>query len=137
KNADLTDKLSNEQIRHDPRIFEMRESMSVLKSSVGQKDGELKCLMATLLEHKEAYFCLERKHAALAQDRDKLLVKFDTHVEATEASKQEIAANAYKLRYLDCQNGASHCYPFEDDDEAVEEQIADEAAIEEDKRQGG
>ncbi|KAI5330168.1 hypothetical protein L3X38_029566 [Prunus dulcis] len=148
KNADLTDKFSNERIRHDARISEMKESLSMLKSSVGQKDSELKSLMATLLERKEAYFCLEHKHAALAQDRDKLLVKFDTHVEATEASKLEIAANAYKLGYLDCQNGASPCCPLEDDDgeqsgldlpptqseqvdvvdaEAVEEQIADEA----------
>ena len=39
KNADLTDKLSIERIRHDARISEMKESMSVLKSSVGQKDG--------------------------------------------------------------------------------------------------
>ncbi|CAL8176005.1 unnamed protein product [Prunus armeniaca] len=158
KNADLIDKLSNEQIRHDVRISEMKESMSTLKSSVGQKDGELKSLMATLLERKEAYFCLERKHAALAQDRDKLLVKFNTHVEATEASKHEIAANAYNLGYLDCQNGASPCCLFEEDDgeqscldlplaqsepvnvvdaEAVEKQIADEVAMEEDKPQGG
>ncbi|CAL2271694.1 unnamed protein product [Prunus armeniaca] len=158
KNADLTDKLSNERIRHDARISEMKESMSALKSSVGQKDDEVKSLMATLLERKEAYFSLERKHAALAQDRDRLLVKFDNHVEATEASKHEIAANAYKLGYLDCQNGAPPCCPLEDDDdeqssldlppahskqinvvdaEAVEEQVADEAATEEDKPQGG
>ncbi|CAL2241654.1 unnamed protein product [Prunus armeniaca] len=32
------------------------------------------------------------------------LVKFDTHVEATKASKHEIVANAYKLGYLDCMN---------------------------------
>ncbi|CAL2234948.1 unnamed protein product [Prunus armeniaca] len=141
KNADLTDKLSNERIRHDARISEMKESMSALKSSVGQKDDEVKSLMATLLERKEAYFSLERKHAALAQDRDRLLVKFDTHVEATEVSKHEIAANAYKLGYLDCQNGAPPCCPLEDDDDeqskAVEEQVADEAATEEDKPQGG
>ncbi|CAL8116988.1 unnamed protein product [Prunus armeniaca] len=105
--------------------------------------------MATLLERKIAYFSLERKHAALAQDRDRLLVKFDTHVEAMEASKHEIATNAYKLGYLDCQNGASPCCPLEDDDDeqscldlpfahkVVEEQVADEAATEEDKPQGG
>ncbi|CAL8117125.1 unnamed protein product [Prunus armeniaca] len=60
------------------------------------------------------------------------LVKFDTHVEATEASKHEIVANAYKLGYLDCRNSASPCCPLEHEDEAVEEQIADEAAMEED-----
>ncbi|KAL6284870.1 hypothetical protein ACE6H2_015799 [Prunus campanulata] len=158
KNADLADKLSNERIRHDTRIFEMKESMSALKSSIGQKDGELESLMATLLEHKEANFRLEHKHVALAQDRDKLVAKFDTHVEATEASKHEIAANAYKLGYLDCRNGASPCCPLEDDDGeplcldlppakseqvnavdvgTVEEQVADEAAMEEGNAQGG
>ncbi|CAL8119229.1 unnamed protein product [Prunus armeniaca] len=86
------------------------------------------------------------------------LVKFNTHVEATEASKHEIVANAYKLGYSDCKNSASPCCPLEHKDgkqlyldlppaqseqsnvvdaEAVEEQIADEAAIEEDNSQGG
>ncbi|CAL2253643.1 unnamed protein product [Prunus armeniaca] len=86
------------------------------------------------------------------------LVKFDTHVEATEASKHEIVANAYKLGYSDCRNSASPCCPLEHEDgkqlyldlppaqseqsntvdaEAVEEQIADEAAMEEDNSQGG
>ncbi|CAL8122693.1 unnamed protein product [Prunus armeniaca] len=64
------------------------------------------------------------------------LVKFDTHVEVTEASKHEIVANAYKLGYLDCRNSASPCCPLEHEDEAVEEQIADEAAIEKDNSQG-
>ncbi|CAL2275852.1 unnamed protein product [Prunus armeniaca] len=64
------------------------------------------------------------------------LVKFDTHVEATEASKHEIVASAYKLGYLDCRNSASPCCPLEHEDEAVEEQIADEAAMEEDNSQG-
>ncbi|CAL2276676.1 unnamed protein product [Prunus armeniaca] len=63
--------------------------------------------------------------------------RFDTHVEATEASKHEIVANAYKLGYLDCRNSASPCCPLEHEDEAVEEQIADEAAMEEDNSQGG
>ncbi|CAL2270898.1 unnamed protein product [Prunus armeniaca] len=45
-----------------------------------------------------------------------LLVKFDTHVEATEASKHEIVANAYKLGYLDCRNSASPCCPLEHED---------------------
>ncbi|CAL2226484.1 unnamed protein product [Prunus armeniaca] len=66
-----------------------------------------------------------------------LLVKFDTHVEATEASKHEIVANAYKLGYLDCRNSAFPCCPLEHEDEAVEEQIADEAAMEEDNSQAG
>ncbi|CAL8152790.1 unnamed protein product [Prunus armeniaca] len=86
------------------------------------------------------------------------LVKFDTHVEATKASKHEIVANAYKLGYSDCRNSASPCCPLEHEDgkqlyldlplaqseqsnvvgaEAVEEQIADEAAMEEDNSQGG
>ena len=86
------------------------------------------------------------------------LVKFDTRVEATEASKHEIVANAYKLGYLDCRNSDSSCCPLEHEDgrqlypdlplaqseesnvvdaEAVEEQIADEAAMEEDNSQGG
>ncbi|CAL8162074.1 unnamed protein product [Prunus armeniaca] len=86
------------------------------------------------------------------------LVKFDTHVEATEASKHEIVANAYKLGYSDCKNSASPCCPLEHEDgkqlyldlppaqseqsnvvdaEAVEEQIADEAVMEEDNSQGG
>ncbi|CAL2260518.1 unnamed protein product [Prunus armeniaca] len=63
------------------------------------------------------------------------LVKFDTHVEATEASKHVIVANTYKLGYLDCRNSASlYCHLKHED---VEEQIADEAAIEEDNSQGG
>ncbi|CAL9016320.1 unnamed protein product [Prunus brigantina] len=41
-----------------------------------------------------------------------LLVKFDTHVEGTEASKHEIVANAYKMGYLDYRNSASPCYPL-------------------------
>ncbi|CAL2225057.1 unnamed protein product [Prunus armeniaca] len=86
------------------------------------------------------------------------LVKFDTYVEATEASKHEIVANAYKLGYSDCRNSASPCCPLEHEDgkqlyldlhpaqseqsnvvdaEAVEEQIADEAVMEEDNSQGG
>ncbi|CAL8153383.1 unnamed protein product [Prunus armeniaca] len=86
KNADLTYKLSNERILHGARISQMKESMSAIKSFVGQNDGELKSLMATLLKCKEAYFCLECKQAALDQYLDKLLVKFDTHLEATKAS---------------------------------------------------
>ncbi|CAL9003155.1 unnamed protein product [Prunus brigantina] len=35
------------------------------------------------------------------------LVRFDTHVEATEASKNEVVANTYKLGYLDYRNNAS------------------------------
>ncbi|CAL8152759.1 unnamed protein product [Prunus armeniaca] len=45
------------------------------------------------------------------------LVKFDTHVEATEASKHEIVANAYKLGYLNCKNSASPCCPLEHEDD--------------------
>ena len=44
---------------------------------------------------------------------DTLLVNFGTYVEATEASKHEISANAYKLGYLDCRNGALPCCPLE------------------------
>ncbi|CAL2255715.1 unnamed protein product [Prunus armeniaca] len=86
------------------------------------------------------------------------LVKFDTHVETTKASKHEIVANAYKLGYSDCRNSASPCCPLEHEDgkqlyldlapaqseqsnvvdaKAVEEQMADEAAMEEDNSQGG
>ncbi|CAL9024994.1 unnamed protein product [Prunus brigantina] len=115
KNTDLTDKPSNERIFHDARMFEMKESMSMLKSSLGQKVGELKSLMANLLERKETYFCLEHKYASLAQNRDKLLVKFDTHVEAMEGSKHEIVVNEYKLGYLDCRKGDSPCCPIEDE----------------------
>lgn len=81
------------------------------------------------------------------------LVMLDTHVEATIASKNEIAANTYKLGYLDCMNDASPCFPLKHKDgeqlyldlppaqsdqinvvdvEAIEEQVADEVAIEED-----
>ncbi|CAL2271287.1 unnamed protein product [Prunus armeniaca] len=145
KNTDLIDKPSNEWIHLDARMFEIKESMSMLKSSLGQKVGELKSLVATLLERKETYFCLERKYASLSQNRDKLLVKFDTHVEATKGSKHEITVNEYKLGYLDYRKGDSPCCPIEDeggeqiyldllptqsdqisyvDVEAVEEQIA-------------
>ncbi|CAL9011380.1 unnamed protein product [Prunus brigantina] len=40
----------------------------------------------------------------------------DTHVEAIEASKHEIIANAYKLGYLDCRNSASPCCLLEHED---------------------
>ncbi|KAI5334782.1 hypothetical protein L3X38_024915 [Prunus dulcis] len=94
---------------------------------------------------------LDKQENALAQNREKLLVKFDTHVEATKTSKYVITANAYKLEYLDCRNGASPCRPIEDKDakqlyldlplaqseqinvvdvEAVEEHMVDEAAVE-------
>ncbi|CAL2249544.1 unnamed protein product [Prunus armeniaca] len=77
------------------------------------------------------------------------LVKFDTHVEATEVSKHEIVANAYKLGYSYCKNNASPCCLLEHEDgkqlyldlppaqKAAEEQIAYEAAMEEDNSQGG
>ncbi|CAL9021625.1 unnamed protein product, partial [Prunus brigantina] len=85
------------------------------------------------------------------------LVRFDAHVEATEASKNEVVANTYRLGYLDYRNNASPYCLLEHEDskqlfldlppahseqinvvdaEAVEEQVADEAAIEEDKPQG-
>ncbi|CAL9028356.1 unnamed protein product, partial [Prunus brigantina] len=35
---------------------------------------------------------------------------------ATEVSKHEIVANAYKLGYLDCKNGAPPCCPLEHED---------------------
>ncbi|PQQ08692.1 hypothetical protein Pyn_26866 [Prunus yedoensis var. nudiflora] len=44
KNADLADKLSNERIRHDARISEIRRRVVSLKSSVGRKDGEIESL---------------------------------------------------------------------------------------------
>ncbi|CAL2277592.1 unnamed protein product [Prunus armeniaca] len=47
---------------------------------------------------------------------DKLLIKFDTHVEVAKASKHEIAANAYKLAYLDCRNGVFPCCLIENED---------------------
>lgn len=101
KNADMTRKLSNEQIRHDARMSQMKESQSEMKSSLGQTDGEIKSIVATLLKRKEAYFLLKHKYVVLAQSHDKLLAKFDFRVEAVEASKHEIAANAYKLGYFD------------------------------------
>ncbi|CAL8162507.1 unnamed protein product [Prunus armeniaca] len=69
KNAKLIDKLSNKRIHHDARMFEMKESMFTLKSSIGQKDDELKSIVTTLLELKEAYFHHEHKYAVLAQNR--------------------------------------------------------------------
>ncbi|CAL8162551.1 unnamed protein product [Prunus armeniaca] len=66
-----------------------------------------------------------------------LLVNFDTHVKATKVSKHEITANAYKLGYLDCKNGAPPCCPLEHADEVVKDQVADEAAMEEDNAKSG
>lgn len=62
----MADKLLNKSIHHNARMSEIKESMFVLKSSLGQKDGELKSLVATLLERKEAYYHLEHKYAFLA-----------------------------------------------------------------------
>ncbi|CAL9005553.1 unnamed protein product, partial [Prunus brigantina] len=78
KNSDMADKLSNESIRHNARMYEIKESMFALKN--------------------------------------------------TKASKHEIAANAYKLGYLDCMNGVSL---------SVEEHMADEAAVEKDGAKDG
>ncbi|CAL2239617.1 unnamed protein product [Prunus armeniaca] len=39
KNSDMADKLSNKPIRHNARMYEIKESMFALKSSLGQKDG--------------------------------------------------------------------------------------------------
>ncbi|CAL2256201.1 unnamed protein product [Prunus armeniaca] len=132
--VDLTDKLSKERTCHGAWMFEMMESMYSLKSSLGHKDDELKSLVATLLEHKEAYFTSNTR------------------------SKHEIVANAYKQGYLDCKNGFSPCCPIKDEDaellyldlspaqseqinvvdvEAVGEQMADEVVVEEDDTKGG
>ncbi|CAL2246384.1 unnamed protein product [Prunus armeniaca] len=86
KYADPIGKLSNERIRHDARMS------------------------------KDAYFRLEHKFVLLAQSHDKLLAKFDTHVEAMKVSKHTIAANAYKLGYLDCMNGAFPYCLIKDED---------------------
>ncbi|CAL8152416.1 unnamed protein product [Prunus armeniaca] len=53
-----------------------------------------------------------------------------------EAFKYEIAANAYKLGYLDCMNGSHPCCLLRHEDEAVEEQVASEAVMEEDNAKG-
>ncbi|KAI5316882.1 hypothetical protein L3X38_036589 [Prunus dulcis] len=58
----------------------------------------LRELKSRLLEQRVLELCEQRIRELVIT----LLVKFDTHVEATEASKHEIAANAYKLGYLDC-----------------------------------
>ncbi|CAL9018795.1 unnamed protein product [Prunus brigantina] len=115
----------------------MMESMSALKSSLGQKNDELKSLVATLLERKEAYFHLEHNRIG---------------------SKHEIASNAYKQGYLDCRNGFSPYCPIKDEDaellyldlspaqseqinvvdaEAIGKQIADEVVVEEDDTKCG
>ncbi|CAL2247918.1 unnamed protein product [Prunus armeniaca] len=59
KNVDLTGKRLAEQIRHETRMFEMNESMYVLKGSLDKKDSELNSSIATLHSRKEAFFRYE------------------------------------------------------------------------------
>lgn len=115
KNTDLTNKLSTDQIHHDARISEMKETMPALKSSVSQKDSELKPLMFCSNARKHTFTSNVSMLLWPSKYNDELLVKFDTNAEAMEASKHEIVANTYKLGYLDCRNGVSSYCSLEDE----------------------
>ncbi|CAL2271085.1 unnamed protein product [Prunus armeniaca] len=97
KNVDMTSKLSVEQVRHETRILEIKESVSLLKSSLAKKDSELNSSVATL-------------HSC------KLLVEFEAYHKATEQSKFEVVIDVYKLGYMDCKSGVAPCYSIEDED---------------------
>ncbi|CAL9024561.1 unnamed protein product [Prunus brigantina] len=134
KNVDMTSKLSVEQVRHEIRMLEIKESMSLLKSSLAKKDSELNSSVATL-------------HSC------KLLVEFEAYHKATEQSKSEVAVDVYKLGYMDCKSRVAPCHSIEDEDvetfclnvpsaqseqinvvdiEAAEEQVVDKTVAEED-----
>ncbi|CAL8167959.1 unnamed protein product [Prunus armeniaca] len=134
KNVDMTSKLSIEQVRHETRMLEIKESMSLLKSSLAKKDNELNSSVATL-------------HSC------KLLVEFEAYHKATEQSKSEVVIDVYKLGYMDCKSGVAPCYSIEDEDietfcldmpstqserinvvdiEAAEEQVVNKTVAEED-----
>ncbi|CAL9011172.1 unnamed protein product [Prunus brigantina] len=128
KNADMTGKLSNKKIRHDARMSKMKESRSEMKSSLGQRDGEIKSIVATLLKCKEAYFLLKHKYVVLAQSHDKLLAKFDFRVEAMEACR--VAHHDVPSAQIERINTV--------DVEVVEDQTTNEAVVEEnDAKDGG
>lgn len=152
KNVDLTDKLSAEQTRHEMRMSKMKESISMLKSSLAKKENELNSSATAMHGLNEAYFRLERKNVDITQSYNKLLVKFDSYHKVVEQSKSESIINVYKLGYLDCKSGVASCHSIEDeevemfcldmpptqgeqinvvDKEAAEEQMADETAADE------
>ncbi|KAI5323555.1 hypothetical protein L3X38_032627 [Prunus dulcis] len=143
ENVDLTGKLLAEQIRHETRIYEIKESMSVLESSLTKKYSELYSCTANLHGGKEAYFRLECKNADISQSYEKLLAKFDAYHKAIERSKSVAVVEAYKLGYLDCKSSAVPCHSIEDEDvelfcpnmpptQGVHINVVDIEAIEED-----
>ncbi|CAL8150727.1 unnamed protein product [Prunus armeniaca] len=87
KNAALSDLLLTEQTSQNMKILDLKRHVSLLKSSLALKDGELDSLDAALSERKEACLRIEHEFANLSQNYDKLLLKFETFQENTKESE--------------------------------------------------
>ncbi|CAL2253669.1 unnamed protein product [Prunus armeniaca] len=87
KNAALSDLLLTEQTSQNMKILDLKRHVSLLKSSLALKDGELDSLDAALSERKEACLRIEHEFADLSQNYDKLLLKFETFQENTKESE--------------------------------------------------
>ncbi|CAL8167527.1 unnamed protein product [Prunus armeniaca] len=108
KNATLADLLSSEQARHEIETLDLKKEISLLKSSLALKDGELDSTIAAFNQQKKNYLLLEREFDDLSQSHDKLLSMFDAFRKDTQKSE----VNAYKLGYLDCQRGVASIVPL-------------------------
>ncbi|CAL2270261.1 unnamed protein product [Prunus armeniaca] len=108
KNATLADLLSSEQARHEIETLDLKKEISLLKSSLALKDGELDSTIAAFNQQKKNYFMLEHEFDDLSQSHDKLLSMFDAFRKDTQKSE----VNAYKLGYLDCQRGVASIVPL-------------------------
>lgn len=84
KIAELNSMLSAELAYLETKVSELKRNMSLLKSSLVLKDGELNSSAFAIQERKEAYFHLEHKHVAITYTYDKLLAKFEAYCEVAE-----------------------------------------------------
>ncbi|CAL2270777.1 unnamed protein product [Prunus armeniaca] len=94
KIAELNSMLSAELAYRETKVFELKRNMSLLKSSLVLKDGEIHSSAFVIQERKEAYFHLKHKDF-------------------------EAIVDGYKLGYLDCKSGVAPCHPIEDEDVEV------------------
>ncbi|CAL2245815.1 unnamed protein product [Prunus armeniaca] len=158
KNANLTSKLSTEQIRCEKKTSELRALIFELKSSLAEKDSELNSSAADLVSRKDAYFRLERKNADIFISYDKLLARFSANHKFAKKSKLETIIDVYKLGYLDCTKETAPFYAIGDKDievfcpdllpvqseqvnatnmDGAKKQAAEEAVVEEDGAEKG
>lgn len=87
KNVASSDLHSTEQTRQNMKILDLKRHVSLLKSSLALKDGELDSIVVALSERKKACLRIEHEFADLSQSYDKLLSKFETFQENTKESE--------------------------------------------------